>query len=148
MSICIYPLSGIGNYSFCLRLRYVTVVKAAYAVSFTLVGTVPVSVPYHGSHQLCSLQPCLYLMMVQVRPKRSADDYPRLTKAYVNGLCVGPFGMYLSSTVLNCADRLAVWALPVLVTPIPTIIRRRGPVSVIFNIVSLVLFPPIRSSSS
>ena len=41
----------------------------------------------------CIVQPFLYLVWVQAQPKRSADDYPKLTKAYVNALCVGPFGM-------------------------------------------------------
>ncbi|KAI8995664.1 hypothetical protein BD414DRAFT_410298 [Trametes punicea] len=77
--------------SFCVSdsvlLRYVTVVKAAFAVSFTL--------------------PALWLSIVHIRPKRSADDYPRLTRRTVLLLCIAPF----------------VWALPVLLVAIPTLIR-------------------------
>ncbi|KAI0363903.1 hypothetical protein BV20DRAFT_957315 [Pilatotrama ljubarskyi] len=77
--------------SFCVSdsvlLRYVTVVKAAFAVSFTL--------------------PALWLAIIQIRPKCSADDYPRLTRRTVLLLCIGPF----------------VWALPVLLVPIPHLIQ-------------------------
>ncbi|KAI0361576.1 hypothetical protein OH77DRAFT_1391644 [Trametes cingulata] len=77
--------------SFCISdsvlLRYVTVVKAAFAVSFTL--------------------PALWLAIIQIRPKCSADDYPRLTRRTVLLLCIGPF----------------VWALPVLIVPIPHLIQ-------------------------
>ncbi|KAI0825097.1 hypothetical protein BC628DRAFT_1320934 [Trametes gibbosa] len=76
--------------SFCVSdsilLRYVTVAKAAFAVSFTL--------------------PALWLSFIQIRPKRSADDYPRLTGRTVLLLCIIPY----------------VWALPVLVVPIPQLI--------------------------
>ncbi|KAI0735132.1 hypothetical protein C8Q76DRAFT_272326 [Earliella scabrosa] len=77
--------------SFCVAnsilLRYVTVVKSAFAVSFTL--------------------PCLSLALLQLQPKRSADDYPRLPRRSILLLCGAPF----------------VWALPVLITPIPQMIR-------------------------
>ncbi|KAI0639441.1 hypothetical protein C8Q77DRAFT_64065 [Trametes polyzona] len=77
--------------SFCVSnsilLRYVTVVKAAFAVSFTL--------------------PALWLAIIQMRPKCSADDYPRLTGRTVLLLCVIPFA----------------WALPVLIVPIPRLIQ-------------------------
>ncbi|KAI0778224.1 hypothetical protein BD413DRAFT_630317 [Trametes elegans] len=77
--------------SFCFSdsvlLAYATVVKAAFAVSFTL--------------------PALWLAIIQIRPKRSADDYPRLTKRTVLLLCLIPF----------------VWALPVLIVPIPRLVR-------------------------
>ncbi|KAI0651891.1 hypothetical protein C8Q79DRAFT_64246 [Trametes meyenii] len=79
--------------SFCVSasvlLRYATVVKAAFAVSFTL--------------------PALWLAVIQIRPKRSAGDYPRLTRRMVLLLCVAPF----------------VWALPVLLVPIPPLIQGR-----------------------
>ncbi|TFK93466.1 hypothetical protein K466DRAFT_572491 [Polyporus arcularius HHB13444] len=96
--------------SFCIAdsilLRYVTVVKAAFAVSFTL--------------------PCLYLAIVQLQPKRSADDYPRLTRRTVLTLCGAPF----------------VWALPVLVTPIAPIAQGliHGPVE--YNITSCYFDDP------
>ncbi|KAH9944351.1 uncharacterized protein BXZ73DRAFT_96836 [Epithele typhae] len=54
-----------------ILLRYATVVKAAFAVSFTL--------------------PLLYLALCQLQPTRSADEFPRLTKNYVGALCAGPF---------------------------------------------------------
>ncbi|KAI0756950.1 hypothetical protein C8Q80DRAFT_67606 [Daedaleopsis nitida] len=92
-----------GTVSVCVSesilLRYLTVVKAAFAVSFTL--------------------PCLSLTLLQVKPKRSADDYPRLTRRSVLVLCSAPFA----------------WALPVLITPIPHIVQEQGP-SVVFNITS------------
>ncbi|KAI0669861.1 hypothetical protein C8Q78DRAFT_1079774 [Trametes maxima] len=79
--------------SFCVSasvlLRYITVAKAAFAVSFTL--------------------PALWLAVIQIRPKRSADDYPRLTRRMVLLLCVAPF----------------VWALPVLLVPIPPLVQGR-----------------------
>ncbi|KAJ8456259.1 hypothetical protein ONZ51_g12227 [Trametes cubensis] len=77
--------------SFCVSdsvlLRYATVVKAAFAVSFTL--------------------PALWLSIIHIRPKRSADDYPRLTRRTILWLCVAPF----------------VWALPVLLVSLPHLIR-------------------------
>ncbi|RPD62905.1 hypothetical protein L226DRAFT_565081 [Lentinus tigrinus ALCF2SS1-7] len=106
-------VSNNGMISFCIAdsilLRYVTVVKAAFAVSFTL--------------------PCLYLAIVQLQPKRSADDYPRLTRHTVLTLCGAPF----------------VWALPVLITPLVPIIRRQGqgqPTTVAFNINSCYFDDP------
>ncbi|KAH9858175.1 hypothetical protein C2E23DRAFT_168518 [Lenzites betulinus] len=94
--------SGTALVSFCVSfsilLRYVTVVKAAFAVSFTL--------------------PALWLSFIQIRPKRSADDYPRLTERTVLLLCLLPY----------------VWALPVLVVPIPQLIRGQiNPVSFHIN---------------
>ncbi|KAI0801221.1 hypothetical protein C8Q74DRAFT_1364855 [Fomes fomentarius] len=80
-----------GMINFCVAqsilLRYLTVAKAAFAVSFTL--------------------PCLSLALLQAKPKRSADDYPRLTRRSVLILCAAPF----------------VWALPVLITALPPIIQ-------------------------
>ncbi|KAI9063102.1 hypothetical protein FKP32DRAFT_1676993 [Trametes sanguinea] len=77
--------------SFCVSdsvlLRYITVVKAAFAVSFTL--------------------PALWLSIIQIQPKRSADDYPRLTRGTVLILCIAPF----------------VWALPVLLVAVPRLIK-------------------------
>ncbi|TBU35288.1 hypothetical protein BD311DRAFT_648430 [Dichomitus squalens] len=54
-----------------ILLNYVTVVKAAFAVNFTL--------------------PFLGLALLQAKPKRSADDHPHLTRRNVWILCVSPF---------------------------------------------------------
>lgn len=74
------------------RLRYVTVAKAAFAVSFTLVCALLI-------HTIAWLtlynQPCLSLALLQAKPKRSADDYPRLTRRSVLILCAAPFGQCL-----------------------------------------------------
>ncbi|EIW64638.1 uncharacterized protein TRAVEDRAFT_25751 [Trametes versicolor FP-101664 SS1] len=87
--------------SFCVSdsilLRYVTVVKAAFAVSFTM--------------------PALWLAIIQMRPKCSADDYPRLTGRTVLLLCIAPYA----------------WALPVLIMPIPRLVQGQL-LSVSFNI--------------
>ncbi|KAM5536218.1 hypothetical protein V8D89_010117 [Ganoderma adspersum] len=96
--------------SFCvvdsMFLGYVTVVKAAFAVNFTL--------------------PFLWLALLQIRPKSSADDHPHLTKRMVVILCISPF----------------VWALPVLLTPIARI-AHGTPAHVQYNILSCYFNDPV-----
>ncbi|KAI1797918.1 hypothetical protein LXA43DRAFT_876813 [Ganoderma leucocontextum] len=95
--------------SFCvvdsMLLGYITVVKAAFAVNFTL--------------------PFLWLALLQIRPKCSADDHPHLTKRMVVILCISPF----------------VWALPVLLIPIGRI-AHGTPALVQYNITSCYFDDP------